>query len=210
MHRTLGAAMAALAVVAASCGGRTELGAAGEDAPDATKPVDAAPGVDGEVDAAPCGFQGDPSPAGVSSYGACGEGVNVTAPPSLKVHGAGAAFEYVPQVDVVVERIELHTRGGFVGLLDSDCELPGKVLFYGPLETSATPTWVGAYVTPPITVKAGHRYFVYQKTPPTGEDSASTGGAFVREYTTSNGPNGPWGGPSSGIYWSARLLGVCP
>lgn len=212
-------ALAAMLVVT-SCGGRTGLGVVVEGEPDAMVHVDAAkpdasdastiPDVTIDADAGVCGFEGDPSPAGVSSYGACGEGINITSSPAFNVSGAGAAFEYVPETDVVIERIELHTTGGFVGLLDSDCELPGKVLFYGALENSATWTWVGAWVTPPITVKAGHRYFIYEKTPQSGEDSASTGGTFVREYTTQNGPNGPWDGPFSGVYWSARLDGVCP
>jgi len=202
-------------VVIASCGGRTQLGSGGDAGPDAhvhdggkdsgVVQLDA-----GEDATSDCGFDQDPSPGATSSYGACGEGVNITSPPADNVAGAGAAFEYVPQTDIVIERIELHTTGGSVGLLDSDCEQPGTVLFYGPLETSATPAWVGADVFPVIPVKAGHRYFIYEKTDSSGADSAATGGVYTREYTTPNGVNGPWGGPFDGIFWSARLDGVCP
>jgi hypothetical protein len=214
-------AVAVVFLFVASCGGRTQLYErvgtdAGVHPVDAGKDsgpigVDAAPPDAGPPDAGDCGFDQDPSPQATSGYGACGEAINITSPPTDNVSGAGAAFEYVPETDVVVGRIELHTTGGSVGLLDSDCDLPAKVLFYGPLPTSPTPAWLGADVFPPVTVKAGHRYFVYESTAGgSGEDSAATSGVEVREYTTPNGVNGPWGGPFGGIAWSAHLIGVCP
>jgi hypothetical protein len=162
-----------------------------------------------------CSYVDDPSPSAVQSYGACGEGVNIAAPPSNNCAGGGAAFEYVPETDITIERIELHTEAATVGLLDSDpaCDLPGKVLFIAQTDTQgATPDWRGAFVNPVIGVKAGHKYFVYQA-PAQGHGSTACSiadnGVQVREYTAP-GPNGPWGGPFGGLAWSARLDGVCP
>ena len=198
-----------LAMFVASCGARTPLGTRGEVGADAS--FDAAR--DGPRDASPdapsgCDFDGDPSPLATSSYGACGEGVNITSPPTANCGGTGAAFEYVPQTDVVVERLELHTQEGVVALLDSDCERPGKVLFLAPLQDPGAPTdWRGADVVPPIKVLAHHRYFIYGA--PAHPCSAALSGVEVREFTAP-GPNGPWEGPFGGIAWSARVVGRCP
>ena len=209
----------ALAVVAA-CGGRTGL----RDTPidgsviafdavafDASKPIDS-----GFVDSGgTCSYQGDPSPSAVQSYGACGEGVNIASPPSDNCGGIGAAFEYVPQTFVTVERIELHTDAAIVGLLDSDaqCDRPGKVLFLAELDSSGTtPDWRGAFVNPPISLEPQHKYFVYQgraKGQPSTTCSIATSGVDVREYTAPD-VNGPWDGPFGGLAWSARIDGLCP
>jgi hypothetical protein len=203
-----------LALIVASCGGRTPLGTRGEvDAEvevdgGADVSLDAAKDASADVPLPTCGFEGDPSPQATSSYGACGEGVNITSPPSDNCAGVGAAFEYVPQSDVLVERLELHTQQGVVALLDSDCEKPGKVLFLQPLQNPGAPTaWRGADVFPPIKVLAHHRYFIYGA--PSQPCSAAVKGVEVREFTAP-GPNGPWEGPFGGIAWSARILGVCP
>lgn len=204
-----------LPVVLAACGaGRTELGeVVAVDEQDASS-RDAAHPRDAQAPDAPiaCGFDGDPSPPATHSYGACGEGVNTDQPTTDNCGGAGAAFEYVPQMDVVVSRIEVHTTNGDVGLLDSDCDKPGKVLFLGPLDgPPGVPMWRGANVFPPITVKAQHRYFFYQR--PAGNQgtmcSVAVTGVQVREYT-SPGPNGPWDGPFGGLAWTARAIGTCP
>ncbi len=159
-----------------------------------------------------CGFDGDPSPAATHSYGACGEGVNTDHATTDNCGGAGAAFEYVPLMDVVVSRLEVHTTNGFVGLLDSNCDRPGKLLFLGQLDGPPdVPMWRGADVFPVITVKANHRYFFYQR--PSANlgtmCSVASSGVEVREYT-SPGPSGPWDGPFSGLAWTGRAIGTCP
>ena len=205
-----------LALVVVACGGRTPLGTRGEDGVDPGGGGDASFSLDAATDArrdAPpdpplsCGFEGDPSPAATSPYGGCGEGVNITSPPADNCSGSGAAFEYVPQTNVVVTRLELHTQQGVVGLLDSDCAKPGKVLFLGSLANPGAPTdWRGADVNPPIKLLAKHRYFIYGA--PAQPCSSSVKGVEVREFTAP-GPNGPWEGPFGGIVWSARIAGAC-
>lgn len=205
-------------ITIAACGGRTGL----RDTPvdGGVNEVDAAiadTGHDVHVadSGSACSYEGDPSPGAVQSYGACGDGVNIAAPPSNTCGGEGAAFEYVPEIDVAIERIELHTEAATIGLLDSDpeCDRPGAVLFLAQADSEgATLDWRGAFVNPPIGVKAGHKYFVYQA-PANGHSSTACSvaqsGVDVREYT-SPGPNGPWAGPFGGLAWSARLDGVCP
>lgn len=212
------ACAASCAALVAACGGRTGL---------TTTPIDGGVVLDGSVQpdahhdaassdaSATCSFDGDPSQTAVQSFGACGEGINIASPPTNDCGGLGAAFEYVPYEDVVVDRIELHTDAAVVGLLDSDpaCNEPGAVLFVGPLDSSgATADWRGASVFPSITVHANHKYFVWQA-PAANQGStlcsAATSGVDVREYTAP-GPDGPWDGPFGGIAWSARLDGVCP
>jgi hypothetical protein len=197
-----------LAVVAA-CGARTEL--RGEPITDATAPEEDHVVADASSDA--CASGEDPSASATSSFGACGEGVNITTAPSDNCGGAGAAFEYIPDVDVLIDRIELHTNAAVVGLLDSDCDLPGKTLFLAELDTAGTNNaWRGADVYPQITVKAKHKYFVWQAIASGHDDthcSIATTGVMVREYTAPSA-SGPWSGPFSGLAWSARLDGVCP
>jgi len=162
-----------------------------------------------------CSFDDDPSPSAVQSYGACGDGVNISSPPANNCAGLGAAFEYVPEIDVAIERIELHTDAATIGFLDSDpaCDRPGKVLFLGQTDTQGTTLgWRGAFVNPVIGVKAGHKYFVWQG-PAQGQTNTACSiaetGVEVREYTAPD-PNGPWDGPFSGLPWTARLDGLCP
>lgn len=219
MH-ALSRTLPVLGAIIVACGGRTPLGTRPLDASidDANGARDASLDArsDAARDASPdapdappvaCGFDGDPSPAATSPYGMCGEGVNITYPPSDNCGGQGAAFEYVPQKAVLVTRIELHTQVGNVGLLDSDCERPGKVLFYAPLENPGAPTvWRGANVNPPIKLVPNHRYFIYGA--PAQPCSAAVNGVQVREFTAP-GVNGPWSGPYGGIAWSARVVGSC-
>jgi hypothetical protein len=160
-----------------------------------------------------CGFAGDPSPKAVTSYGACGEGVNITSAPATNCGGAGAAFEYVPVTDVTASRIELSTTPGKVALLDSDgaCDKPGAVLFQGDLDGAGSAiAWRGAEIFPPIQLRAQHKYFLFQAPGAFGSMacSVSQSGVMVREYT---GPlGGPWQGPFSGSAWMGRVVGVCP
>jgi hypothetical protein len=116
--------VAALVAIAA-CGGRTGLRdtpiEGGVIAIDAS--IDAAheAATDGHVEidsGGSCSYDDDPSPSAVQSYGACGEGVNIASLPTTNCAGLGAAFEYVPETDVVIERIELWTDAATIGLLD--------------------------------------------------------------------------------------------
>ncbi len=165
------------------------------------------------VNAGSCSFTGDPSPQATSSYGACGEGVNITSPPATNCGGSGAAFEYVPQIDVAASRIELFTTPGKVAILDSDaaCDKPGAVLFQGDLDgASATQTWRGAEIFPPLRLVAQHKYFMYQAPGAFGSMSCSISqkGVNVREYT--GAPGGKWEGPFTGMTWMGRVVGTCP
>ena len=165
------------------------------------------------VNGGACGYAGDPSPKAVTSYGTCGEGVNITSPPATNCGGAGAAFEYVPQSDVLATRIELFTTPGVVALLDSDgaCDKPGALLFRHDLD-GASPAigWRGADVYPPIALKAQHKYFLHMAPGANGSIacSVSQSGVNVREYT--GAPGGRWEGPFSGLAWMGRVVGVCP
>jgi hypothetical protein len=160
-----------------------------------------------------CTYAGDPSPKAVTSYGTCGEGVNITSAPATDCGGAGAAFEYVPQTDTLATRIELFTTPGVVALLDSDaaCDKPGALLFQQALDGASDQIgWRGADVYPPIALKAQHKYFLHMAPGASGSIACSVAesGVFVREYT--GHPGGPWEGPFSGLAWMGRVVGVCP
>jgi hypothetical protein len=194
------------------------LDAPGADAPATCRTCDARPDRDPERDVAQptsaCTYGGDPSPSAVTSYGACGEGINITSPPATNCGGSGAAFEYVPTMDTVASRIELFTTPGIVALLDSDaaCDKPGATLFEHDLDgaNDSSQIWRGAEIFPPITLVANHKYFVYQNPGSHGgmACSVSQTGVEVREYTGELG--GRWDGPFSGLAWMARVVGTCP
>jgi hypothetical protein len=165
------------------------------------------------VVAGTCSFSGDPSPQATSSYGACGEGVNITSPPSVDCGGAGAAFEYVPLTDVAATRIELSTTPGTVAILDSDasCDKPGATLFQGDLDGAGSAIqWRGADIFPPLHLAAHHKYFMFQAPGKYGSMACSVAqkGVQVREYT--GAPGGPWQGPFGGLNWMWRVVGACP
>lgn len=160
-----------------------------------------------------CTYANDPSPQATSSYGACGEGVNITSAPATNCSGVGAAFEYVPRTDVLASRLELFTTPGIVGLYDSDasCDKPGAELFKADMDgVSNVQGWRGADIFPPIPLKGGHKYFLFQAPGAHGSMACSTSvaGTRVREYTVA--PGGKWDGPFTGMTWMGRVVGTCP
>lgn len=203
-------ALVAFAFAAGACGARTDLG---HEASIAELDAGGAPVCDFASD--------DLSPSATAPYGACGEGVNTSLPPTDKCHfggGGTSAFEFVPAADFVVRRIELFTNHGKVALLDSDdCGGPGAALFEGDLDSSGDEAdWRGANPDRGIALRAGHKYFVWQGP---GDDSHlvcsvannGLGDGNVLEYTNwTSDPKPPWLGPYKGNLWTARLIGLCP
>ena len=204
----------------AACGARTDLGGrvveedvdAGADAHhDAAKdaiakdvilPGDASPLCDD--------FTGDPTPQATTDLGtACDEGENT--PSTTPTNGCttvGVAWEWVPDHDMAVSRLELWTQGGNqVAFYADDDGHPGTRLFVG--DTGGPdfdpPTWRGADVNPPIPVKGCHRYYLHQILTHGSACSWAEDGIDVREYT--NDGNG-WDGPFPG-HWMARVRGAC-
>ena len=216
-----------------ACGARTPLEAAAtadgdaaddatvactpEGATDAAAPSPGRDGDSGDVDPS-CAVDADPSASAVTAYGVLGEGINSEcgADGTCSTFGS-TAFEFVPQHDLRLSRVELHTSGGRVGVLDSDCGRPGATLFEGPLEAgeSVSP-WRGATLSPPLRLTGGHRYFVYESPDPASighEGNCSVPerecGSPVREFTGPvGGTTGPWMGPYTRP-WLVRFTGVC-
>ena len=206
-------------LLVAACGARTDLGGEVVEEIDASthdvaidhghdaKVLDVI-GVD--VTTSTCDdFTGDPTPQATTDLGtACDEGENTSTPPSNGCGTVGVAWEWVPDHDMAVSRLELWTEGGNqVALYGDDNGRPGARLFVG--DTGGPdfdpPTWRGADVNPPISVRGCHRYYLHQILTHGSACSWSVGGIDVREYTV-NG-NG-WDGPFPG-HWMARVRGAC-
>jgi len=208
-------------VFVAACGARTDLGGhvvedvdAAADAPTDAHPIKDVIAKDVIIpgDATPLcdDFTDDPTPQATSDLGtACDEGENTSTPPSDGCGTVGVAWEWVPDHDMAVSRLELWTEGGNqVAFYADDNGRPGTRLFIG--DTGGPdfdpPTWRGADVNPPISVKGCHRYYLHQVLTHGGACSWSVGGIDVREYTVNN-QNG-WDGPFPGD-WMARVRGAC-
>lgn len=201
----------------AACGARTDLG--GHVTEDVDASLDAHPhdAIAGDVIAPKdvivnpeCDdFTDDPTPQATTDLGtACDEGENTSSPPATGCSTSGVAWEWVPDHDMAVSRIELWTQGGNqVAFYADDHGRPGAMLFQGDTggPDFEAPTWRGAEVNPPISVRHCHRYFVHQILPHGGACSWSVGGIDVREYW--NQGNG-WQGPFPG-HWMARFRGEC-
>jgi len=123
-------------LLAVACGARTDLGGHVDEEIDAS--TDAHPthdaivvdaiGVDViGVDASQTcdDFTNDPTPQATTDLGtACDEGENTSTPPTNTCGTVGVAWEWVPDHDMAVSRLELWTQGGnqvaFVALGSSD------------------------------------------------------------------------------------------
>ncbi len=107
--------------------------------------------------------------------------------------------QYIPQCDIDVTRIEVHTNGGHVSLLADMGGSPGMSLFTGVLPTSAGPSWIGADVSPPLPLKGGRTYWIQQGP---GTCSTAAGGQVFSNVPTVHG--------SSGNAWTSHIIGSCP
>jgi hypothetical protein len=206
----------------AACGARTDLGghvviedvdASVDAAKDAIAKDVIAKDVIVVGDASPLcdDFTDDPTPRATSDLGtACDEGENTTSPPASGCSTVGVAWEWVPDHDMAVSRLELWTQGGNqVAFYADENGRPGTRLFLGDTGGADfdAPTWRGADVTPPIPVNACHRYYLHQILTHGNACSWSENGISVREYTVNSNNNG-WDGPFPGN-WMARVRGAC-
>ena len=206
----------ALFAFALACGARTDLGGPRDerDASLADATADhAAPDVapDAVGDDAGCpDLTGDPTPPATSDLGtACDEGENTTTSPGTGCWTSGPAWEWVPDHDMSISRIELWTEGGNqVAFYADDAGKPGTRLFLGSTGGASgdAAEWRGADVSPTIGVLACHRYYVHQVLAQAGTCSWTYGGVWVNEFTPN--PNGGWDGPFPG-QWTARFRGAC-
>jgi hypothetical protein len=203
----------------AACGARTDLGGHVVEDEDASIPdahhdaiandVIAKDVITSDVVPACDDFTDDPTPQATTDLGtACDEGENTSSPPATGCSTVGVAWEWVPDHDMAVSRLELWTQGGNqVAFYADDNGRPGTRLFLGDTGGDHDPSsaWRGADVNPPIPVRACHRYYLHQILLNGFACSWSSGGIDVREYTV-NG-NG-WDGPFPG-HWMARVRGAC-
>ena len=206
---------AAWALVAVGCGARTELrsvdGGYEDSAPHDVSPRDVSLDLEaGEADApdAPDVIDAsDALDAGDAPEGGCpGDEQNTQYPPS-EVCGQGPtwlAWEYIPSHTFTVAAIELHTDDGSVALLDSSGVAPGATLASATLAPSGPPAaWKTGTLSAPVTVTAGHRYFIAEHV---ATCSIASTGTQYRYYGSFSSLSGPWDGPYQSWAWTSRLV----
>jgi len=196
---------AGASVLLLGCGARTELGG--------NIDVDAALGPDDSIDqhidvtsSDVISQQDAPFDAPLNDGAVCCEdGQNTSFTPDDLSGGASVAWQYLPTCNIVVTSIELHNRGGFVALLDSNGAEPGATLFQGTLPTPSGSglDWVATDVTPPVALEAGQVYWIQEAEGPLSE--ASGGIAYTYYASTTNGWNGPWNWHD----YTSRIHGNC-
>ena len=114
------------------------------------------------------------------------------------------ATPYTPPSDVTVTRIEAYMAQGHVAILSSNSSMPGTPLFVGSVGTSSTKTWLGADVSPPLSLSGGILYYIGFQ----GDCSFAAGGDEPIEYMAPS-VDEPWHDQGSDN-WTARLIGTCP
>ncbi|HEX8791746.1 MAG TPA: hypothetical protein VF765_12410 [Polyangiaceae bacterium] len=210
--RAVSSAMTAFVVVGVGCGARSQLVASREEvAADAGDRFDAAEedvistDVAEERDADEASIDA-PSHDTIEEPVACEDGQNTAFMPSDCGSGTGLwfAWPYSPTRDIWVQRIELHTAGGNLGVLTDANGLPGSVLFQGTMPATAMAQWIGVDVAPPLFLQAGVPYWLVEQSEVC---SQALGGTQFIEY---NAPTlgGPWTTTGTGSYTS-HLYGVC-
>ena len=208
----------AWALVAAGCGARTELGSVDggheEDAPHDVSPRDVSLDLeagDGDAADAPDVIDAsdviDAADAADAPEGGCtGDEQNTQYAPT-EVCGQGAtwlAWEYVPSHTFTVAAIELHADDGSVALLDSSGVAPGATLATATLAPAGPPTdWKTGTLSAPVTVTAGHRYFIAEHV---ATCSVASTGTQYRYYGSFSSLSGPWDGPYQSWAWTSRLV----
>ena len=130
------------------------------------------------------------------------------APVDTCLHGSAEwlAWEWVPDEDMTISEIRMHTDDGNAALLADAASRPGIVLAEGVLSAADADGWRTLTVVPPVTVTAGSTYWL-------GEDVlvcsvAADGTAFT--YFSSDSSAGPWSGPFMSHTFTAQLEGTCP
>jgi hypothetical protein len=219
LARRLGSLSVLAAGVIAGCGSRSELvvlggaadqgGDAGPMGADAAPPdVVVGPSVDAHLDAPP---RDAPEELVVvqpeTGATCCLDEQNTDYPPDTNCGGTTIAWQYVPSCTIAVARIELHKNGGTVALLDSAPDgSPGATLWSGALsgDPSATVTWNGADVVPPIPLAAGHVYYLEESE---GTCSIATDGVEYPYYGLSG--SSTWDGPFQWHPWTSHVIGAC-
>lgn len=133
----------------------------------------------------------------------CGDNQNGSFAPETNCVGTSLAWEYTPKCDLALTTLELHATGGLARIYDSDAAgRPGVLLLERPLPTSSTPKFLAANVSPPLLLRAGHKYFLGKDA---GMCSIATGGTQQEYYAM----DGSRAGPFKGHAFTSRLRGNC-
>jgi hypothetical protein len=216
------AALVAFVAVAVACGARSPLfgppvserdvDGGPPDAPDLDAPIalDAIATSDVAVMTADAPIEPLDAPVVsdvVEEPGACEDDQNTNYAPSDCGGPSNVwfAWPYTPTRDIHVQRIELHTTGAGVALLESTGGLPGKLLFQGTTPTSSAAAWLGVDLAPPVALRAGVLYYLAEQV--TYCSQALGGTQFIEYYASTLA--GPWGTTGTGSYTS-HVIGQCP
>ena len=136
----------------------------------------------------------------------CEDGQNTSYPPADCGTSTGLwfAWPYSPARDISVQRIELHTAGGNLAVLDDANSLPGGVLFQGTMPMAPSAQWIAVDLVPALQLRAGVPYWLVEQSVLC---SQALGGAEFIEY---HAPTlaGPWTTTGVGSYTS-HIFGVC-
>jgi hypothetical protein len=138
---------------------------------------------------------------------ACEEGLNTSYPPA-ECSGPSdywLASPYQPDADITVQTIEIHTMSGSVALLANGGSGPGAVLFVGSVPAQGAPGWLGASVSPAVSLKGGELYYLAFEG---SYCSQAEDGPEAIEYG-SGSLDGPWTVTGTDN-WTARMIGTCP
>lgn len=165
---------------------------------------------DGGRDARPPGFGRDAKvvedaddEGDVTTGRCCSDNQNGSFAPETNCGGTALAWEYTPKCDLALTTLELHATGGLARVYDSDLAgRPGVLLLERPLPSSSTPKFLAANVSPPLLLRAGHKYFLGKDA---GMCSIATGGAQQEYYAM----DGSRSGPFKGHAFTSRLRGNC-
>jgi len=157
-----------------------------------------------------CGFMCAPGTAcvnGKCSPQCCYDAQNGSEPPSLSCSQGATwiAWEYVPSCDLLLVRIELHTNGGGVALLQDAGGKPGALLAQATMPSVSPPGWTGGDLAKPIPLQAGTTYWLAEST--SYCSIAASGVAYT--YYGGNSLSGSWDGPFKSHHWTSHLIGAC-
>ena len=140
----------------------------------------------------------------------CAKSPNGDSPPTdTCMHGAAdwLAWEWIPDEDMTITELRLHTDEGFGALLaDDGTGRPGAVIVEGALSDANADGWRTLPFPTPASVTSGTRYWI-------GEDvltcsTAEDGVEFT--YYSADSTAGPWNGPFMAHPFTAQIAGTCP
>jgi hypothetical protein len=141
---------------------------------------------------------------------ACTKSPNGSSPPTdTCMHGAAQwlAWEWIPDENMTITELRLHTDEGFGALLaDDGTGKPGAVLQEGVLSDADPDGWRTLTFGVPTAVTAATQYWI-------GEDvltcsTAEDGTEFT--YYSADTTAGPWNGPLNAHPFTAQIEGTCP